>query len=104
MLAPHNAEDAKFGSRGLASAQQLLDFFEFFQREAVLPDHLRGNGSDRRGGHWGIFIVASQLIFRMWNRRKCVENIKKKLKTRPDKSDNVTSLRYACAHHGPATN
>src|SRR5258708_32006503 len=100
MFAPHNAEDAKFGSRGLASAQQLLDFFEFFQREAVLPDHLRGNGSDRRGGHWGIFIVASQLIFRMWNRRKYLENLKK----RAHKSDNVTLLRYACAHHGPATN
>src|SRR6266404_9198280 len=53
VLAPHHAEDAKFGPRWFASAEQLLDFFEFFRSEAVLPDHLRcnGNRSDRRGGH-----------------------------------------------------
>ena len=44
VLAPHHAEDAKFGPRGFASAEQLLDFFEFFRSEAVLPDHLRRNG------------------------------------------------------------
>src|ERR1039458_6057157 len=68
MLAPHHAENAEFGPRGLASAEQLLDFFEFFRSEAVLPDHLRCNGSDRRGGHRGIFIVASPPTFRMWIR------------------------------------
>ncbi len=53
VLAPHHAEDAKLGPRRLASAEQLLDFFEFFRGEAVLPDHLRRNDnrSDRRGGH-----------------------------------------------------
>src|SRR5208282_4131372 len=51
VLAPHHAEDAEFGARGLASAEQVFDFFEFFRSEAVLPDHLRRNGSDRRGGH-----------------------------------------------------
>src|ERR1700674_1012131 len=67
VLAPHHAEDAEFRPRGLASAEQLLDFFEFFRSEAVLPDHLRRNGSniDRRGGHQGIFIVASPPTFRM---------------------------------------
>src|SRR4029077_20206136 len=60
VLAPHYAEDAKFGPRGFASAEQLLDCFEFFRSEAVLPDHLRRNSNtDRRGGHQGIFIVAS---------------------------------------------
>src|SRR5216683_1823390 len=54
VLAPHHAEDAKFGPRGLASAEQLLDFFEFIRSEAVLPDHLRRNSNtDRRGGHRG---------------------------------------------------
>src|SRR5260370_32123767 len=70
VLAPHHTENAEFGPRRLASAEQLLDFFEFFRSEAVLPDHLRRNGSntDRRGGHRGIFIVASPPIFRMWIR------------------------------------
>jgi len=68
VLAPHHAEDAEFGPRGLASAEQLLDLFEFFRSEAVLPDHLRRNGSDRRRGHRGIFIVASPPTFRMWIR------------------------------------
>ena len=72
MLAPHHAENAEFGPRGLASAEQLFDFVEFFRREAVLPDRLRRNGSDRRGGHRGIFIVASQPTFRMWIRTRVV--------------------------------
>src|ERR1700674_5778799 len=73
VLAPHHAEDAKFGPRGLASAEQLLDFFEFIRSEAVLPDHLRRNSNtDRRGGHQGIFIVASPPIFRMWILTKSV--------------------------------
>src|SRR5208282_715585 len=55
--------------RGLASAEQVLDLFVFFRSEAVLTDHLRRNGSDHRGGHQGIFIVASRLTFRMWIRR-----------------------------------
>jgi hypothetical protein len=38
----------------------LSDFFEFFGSEAVFPDHLRRNRTDRRGGHQGIFIVAFQ--------------------------------------------
>src|SRR5260370_18747646 len=67
VLAPHHAEDAEFGPRGFASAEQLLDFFEFFRSEAVLPDHLRRNGSNthRRCCHRGIFIVASPQTFRM---------------------------------------
>src|SRR5208283_2334612 len=72
MLAPHYAEDAKFSARGLAPVEQLLDFFEFFRSQAVLPDHLRRNGSNRRGGHQGIFIVASPPIFRMRIRTKIV--------------------------------
>jgi len=65
VLAPHHAENSEFGPRGLASAEKLLDFFEFFRSEAVLPDHLRRNGSNRRGGHRGIFIVASPPTFRI---------------------------------------
>jgi hypothetical protein len=66
VLAPHHAEDTEFGPRRFASAEQLLDFLEFFRCEAVLPDHLRRNGNtDRRGGHQGIFIVAFQPTFRM---------------------------------------
>src|SRR5260370_22360933 len=73
VLAPHHAEDAKFGPRGLPSAEQLLDFFEFIRREYVLPDHLRLNSNtDRRGGHRAIFIVASPPIFRMWILTKSV--------------------------------
>src|SRR5271169_3063874 len=72
MLAPHYAEGAKVSARGLAPVEQLLDFFEFFRSQAVLPDHLRRNGSNRRGGHQGIFIVASPPIFRMRIRTKIV--------------------------------
>jgi hypothetical protein len=72
VLAPHHAENAEFGPHGLASAQQFLDFFEFFRSEAVLPDHLRCNGSNRRGGHRGIFIVASRRTFRMQIRTRVV--------------------------------
>src|SRR5713226_979312 len=73
VLAPHHAENAKFGPRRLASAEQLLDFFEFFRSEAVLPDHLRRNSNtDRRGGHQGIFIVASPPTFRMRIRTRAV--------------------------------
>jgi len=67
VLAPHDAENAEFGPRRLASAEQLGDFFVFVRSEAVLPDHLgrNGNNTDRRGGHRGIFIVAFPLTFRM---------------------------------------
>ena len=51
MLAPHHAEDAEFGAGGLAAAQQLLDLFVFFGRQAVFPDDLRRNGGNRGGGH-----------------------------------------------------
>src|ERR1700722_16164112 len=60
VFAPHHAENAEFGVRRFASTEQLFYFFEFVRGKAVLPDHLRRNGNtDRRGGHQGIFIVAS---------------------------------------------
>ena len=55
VLAPHHAEDAEFGERGFASAEQLFDFFVFVGREAVLPDDLGSNGRSGRGGHMGKF-------------------------------------------------
>src|SRR5205085_9781008 len=53
MFAPHHAEDAKLGARWFASAQQLFDLFEFVRSKAVLPDHLRCNGWNRRSRHDG---------------------------------------------------
>ena len=37
VLAPHHAENAEFGQRRLATAEQLLDFFVFLRRDAVFP-------------------------------------------------------------------
>src|ERR1700690_421097 len=51
VLAPHHAEDAEFGDRGLAVAEKLLDLLVFLGREAVLPENLRRKGRSQRGGH-----------------------------------------------------
>ena len=44
VLAPHHAEDAEFGNRRLASAEQFLDLFIFFGRKAVLADEISCDG------------------------------------------------------------
>ncbi len=51
MLAPHHAEDAQLGERGLASAQKLFDLVVLLERESVLPEGLRRKGRSQRGGH-----------------------------------------------------
>src|SRR5260370_21515555 len=51
VLAPHHAEDAQFGERGLASAQKLLDLVVLLERESVLPEGFRRKGGSQRGGH-----------------------------------------------------
>ncbi len=51
VLAPHHAEDAEFGERGLAPAEQLLDLLVFVGREAVLPEGFRGKGRGQGSGH-----------------------------------------------------
>src|ERR1700686_5224601 len=51
VLAPHHAEDAKLGKRWLASAEKLFDLFVLIEREAVLPEGLRGKCKYRGRSH-----------------------------------------------------
>ena len=51
MLAPHHTENAEFGDRWLAPAEQLLDFFVLIRSQAVLPDSLRRKGRGQGSGH-----------------------------------------------------
>ena len=73
VLAPHHAEDAKFGERGLASAQQLLDFFVFVGREAVLPDDLGSKEQVWRKKSYGVGILLSHSRSRLESRRLLVD-------------------------------
>src|SRR3984957_14931497 len=51
VLAPHHAEDAEFGQRGLAVAQKLLDFFVLVRRKPVLPEDFRSGRRSQGSGH-----------------------------------------------------
>jgi hypothetical protein len=51
MLAPHHAEDAEFGKRGLAIAEKAFDFLVFLGREPVLPERGGRKGRSRSRGH-----------------------------------------------------
>src|SRR5205823_10350021 len=51
VLTPHHAEDAKFGERGFAAAEKLLDLLVFIGREAVLPEDFRRKGRDQGSSH-----------------------------------------------------
>src|SRR5258708_22530344 len=62
VLAPHHAEDAEFGDRWLAAAEELLDFLILIRREAVLSEGLRRNGRGQGGGHEKSFYC------RIWRR------------------------------------
>src|SRR5579864_314301 len=64
VLAPHHAEDAEFGERGLAPAEQLLDLFVLVGSKAVLPDGLRRECRSQGSKHGGASIVA------FWSRRR----------------------------------
>src|ERR1700758_2346572 len=56
MLAPHHAENAEFGKRGCASAQQLLDLGVLLGREPMLPDEFRSDGWILGLGHgWKLY-------------------------------------------------
>src|ERR1022692_5067888 len=56
MLAPHHAEDAKFGERRLASAEQVLDLFVLVGSKAVLPEGLRREGRSHGSGHGEVLL------------------------------------------------
>src|SRR6266849_704541 len=58
LLAPHHAENAELGPRRFASAPQLFDFLVLVRSKAVLPDHLRRTGWNRRGGHHGETLLS----------------------------------------------
>ena len=58
VLAPHHAENTKFGARGFAPAEQVLDFFKFVRREPVLPEHLGCSDRNGSGGHGGEFLFS----------------------------------------------
>src|SRR5258708_1591450 len=58
MLGPHDGGDAEVGPRRLASGKQFFNFFVFVRSKAVLPDHPRSNGWDRRGGHHGEVLLS----------------------------------------------
>ena len=62
MLAPHHAEDAKFGKRGLAVTKKLLDLFVLVNGEAVLPERLRRKGRSHGRGHGEVLL--SQVVGR----------------------------------------
>ena len=51
VFAPHHAEDAEFGERGLALSKKLLDPLVFVDSEAVLPEGFRREGRSHGGGH-----------------------------------------------------
>ena len=51
-----------FGEGGLASAQQLFNFFKFIGREAVLPDELWGESHGCGRIHRGRSIVAQGVM------------------------------------------
>src|SRR5882672_2079801 len=59
VLAPHHAENTKFGQRGRTAAEQLLDFRVLLRRQAVLPDYFRSDGWVLRLGHeWKQYCKA----------------------------------------------
>src|SRR5271157_648281 len=60
VLAPHHAEDAEFGERGLAAAEKLPDLVEFIGREAVLAQDFRGNGHQRGCHEWNLYCRISR--------------------------------------------
>jgi hypothetical protein len=51
MLAPHHAEDAEFGKRGLTLSEKVLDLFVLVGSESVLPEGFRRNGRGYGDGH-----------------------------------------------------
>ncbi len=55
VLAPHDTEDAEFGKRRLASAEQRLDSLVFVRRQPVTAQGFGGDSQGRRGGHGGKF-------------------------------------------------
>src|SRR5260370_42226937 len=58
VLAPHHAEDAKLGKCRLASAEKLLDLFVLIEREAVLPEGLRGKCKCRGRSHGQVNLLS----------------------------------------------
>src|ERR1700732_3904058 len=58
VLAPHHAEDAKLGKGWLASAEKLLDLFVLIEREAVLPEGLRGKCKCRGRSHGLVNLLS----------------------------------------------
>src|ERR1039458_6207514 len=90
VLAPHHAEDAEFGKGRLASAQQLLEFFIFFGREAVFPYELRSNGKGWGGGHEEAEALfshfATPLGRESWGRREADGGRRPQLYCHPMKS------------------
>src|SRR5579859_4925126 len=51
MLAPHHAEDAQFGERGLPASEKLLDLLVLVRRQAVLAEHFGRKSGSQRGSH-----------------------------------------------------
>ena len=58
MLAPHHAEDAKLGKGWLASSEKPLDLFVLIEREAVLPEGLRGKCKCRGRSHGQVSLLS----------------------------------------------
>ena len=68
VLAPHHAENAEFGERRFASAQEFLDLFVFIQSEAVIPNELGRDGWSLQRGHRGLALLLSH--FEAWEDRE----------------------------------
>ena len=56
VLAPHHAEDAEFGERGLASSEEFFDILVLVGREAMLSEGLRGKNRSQGSGHGEILL------------------------------------------------
>src|SRR5580658_1460361 len=75
MLAPHHAEYPKFGQRGLAVSQKLLDLFVLIGSKAVLPEGLRRKSRSHGGGHGETLLshLARRLGRAILRRRQACE-------------------------------